>query len=434
MSKRSPEDLDKLFQQEPEQYPFPYNEASWTEMEKLLDKDDHRRFLWWWFFGFGGLILIGSIFFFGKSETNVVDANLNFDQKEIVENQSTNSEIQTLESPGLKEEDNSNIILNKNGSNNSNILEEFNPNYNTQQNIYKKQESQLEQSSDDVVFSKVENSNHSLIDSFGVKENTFDTELLLEKKKAVSSKIDSVNTLLNSSLVTPIASLEIFLSKEKMLLEIPFLEKRENDVKTTLPSKNKNKVLFGVLVGAESTGVNINNFSQLNWKVGAQLEYRFFNRFSASIGANFIKKRYGAKGSDYQPDDGSWLYDVSPQTVDAVCDILEVPINIGFFQKGYNKNGFYSKLGFSSFFMLEEHYWYSYEIQVPGQIKYWRGYNENRHWFGIGEIYVGYQQVLSPITTMQIEPYFQIPLAGVGNGKVELWSVGMNVKLNFQAN
>ena len=33
MSKKSPEDLDKLFQQEPEQYPYAYNETSWDEME-----------------------------------------------------------------------------------------------------------------------------------------------------------------------------------------------------------------------------------------------------------------------------------------------------------------------------------------------------------------------------------------------------------------
>ena len=81
MSKKSPEDLDKLFQQEPEQYPYAYNETSWDEMEKLLDKDDRRRFLWWWIFGIGALILIGSFFFFGKSEMEVVDGNLDFDKK-----------------------------------------------------------------------------------------------------------------------------------------------------------------------------------------------------------------------------------------------------------------------------------------------------------------------------------------------------------------
>jgi len=68
MSKKSPKELDKLFQREPEQYPFPYNEASWNEMEKLLDKDDRRRFLWWWIFGISALLLIGSVFFFWKNE------------------------------------------------------------------------------------------------------------------------------------------------------------------------------------------------------------------------------------------------------------------------------------------------------------------------------------------------------------------------------
>ena len=90
MSKKSPKDLDKLFQQEPEQYPFAYNEASWQEMEKLLENDDHRRFLWWWFFGIGALILMGSIFFFGRNETEMAEGNFDFDKKEIFENQNQN--------------------------------------------------------------------------------------------------------------------------------------------------------------------------------------------------------------------------------------------------------------------------------------------------------------------------------------------------------
>ena len=125
---------------------------------------------------------------------------------------------------------------------------------------------------------------------------------------------------------------------------------------------------------------------------------------------------------------------MAPSSVDASCDILEVPVSIGFFQKKNNQNGFYSKLGMTSIIMLEEHYWYFYDQEIPGQIKYWGGRNENKHWFGIGEVAFGYQQYLTPKTSVQIEPFLQIPLAGVGNGNVKLWSVGVNMKFNFQVN
>ncbi|MFK7772745.1 MAG: hypothetical protein AB8F94_11420 [Saprospiraceae bacterium] len=456
MSKKSPEDLDKLFQQEPEQYPYGYNEASWEEMEKLLDKDDRRRFLWWLFFGIGAMILIGSVFFFGKNETEVTDGNLDFDKKEIVQNQNQelnstsysdsifenqkldvenqNSDLENQNNKSTESskniQSNSNVISNKSELNNS----ESALNENSQQDNYKNKKEDLNLILGDAGLQQNEIRNTIVSDSILVGTNEPNNGFLPKEIELESTKVDSVNVLLNSSVVAPIAFLQIFIPEKESLFDIPSVEKKKEKGLPQLPLKSKNKVLFGVLLGSESTGANFSNLSQLNWKVGTQLEYRFLKRYSASIGANFIRKSYDANGDAYQPDDGGWVYDITPTTVDAVCDILEIPVNISFFQKGNNENGFYSKLGLSSFFMLEEHYWYSYETPIPGQIRYWGGYNENKHWFGIGEIYVGYQRILTPITSLQIEPYFQIPLTGVGNGNVKLWSVGMNLRINFQAN
>ena len=427
MSKKSPKDLDKLFQQEPEQYPFAYNESSWQEMEELLDKDDRRRFLWWWIFGIGALLLIGSIFFFGENETEVVDANLDLDKKEIVESENSKIESEILYADELieKEKPNSNLTSNKSESNISNHSNGI-----PQQHNYKKQKDDPSLIFNELEFRKDQITDIILSDSVLEKTNTLDDGSLLRKPSLKVERKDTVNILLQSKSIFPLASLNLFLTEKKEFFEIPFLRKRIEGV----PVENKNILLLGIVVGSESTGTNRNDFSQPNWKIGGQVEYRFLERFSASIGANFVRKKYGARGSDYQPDDGPWLYDMAPSSVDASCDILEVPVSIGFFQKKNNQNGFYSKLGMTSIIMLEEHYWYFYDQEIPGQIKYWGGRNENKHWFGIGEVAFGYQQYLTPKTSVQIEPFLQIPLAGVGNGNVKLWSVGVNMKFNFQVN
>lgn len=442
MSEESPQDLDKLFQQEPEQYPFDYNEASWQEMEKLLDEDDRRRFLWWWFFGIGALLLIGSIFFFEKNKTELADGNLDLDKMEVIENQNktqqpdlnSNFENQNLtskessQSPAL----NSIIISNKKETNNPNPIS----NKNSQQYNYKKQKGDLSLPFNNLGLQEGGMKNTIVSDSIFGKTNDSRIDFLPKEIAIKNEETDSVNVLLRVEEVDPIASLQFLIPQNESFFKIPSVEKKKEKDSPELPPKNQNKILFGVLLGAESTGASFNNLSELNWKIGAQLEYRFLKRYTASIGANFIRKRYGATGDDYSPDpaSGSWLYDIPPSTVGAVCDILEVPLNIGFFQKGNNENGFYSKLGLSSFIMLEEHYWYYYENPLPGQIRYWGGYNENKHWFGIGEVYVGYQRIVSPLTSLQVEPYFQIPLAGVGNGNVKLWSIGVNLRVNFLAN
>lgn len=440
MSKKSPEDLDKLFQQEPEQYPFPYNEASWTEMEKLLDKDDRRRFLWWWVFGIGALLLIGSIFFFGKNETEVVDANLDFDKKEILGNEKQVEKTEDLNSvendflnqnsiPDTKELEA--VGFNKNQSNLSTKKSNSNSRF-SQQDISKNKKEESNLGFNDLNFRKNEFVNTMLQDSVLRNSDSGNNENLLKKSDSEIDSTDiiasSVPNVFSNDSISKIASLTFFLLEEKEILKLPLPKSKDIEE----PEEVKNNLLFGAFIATEKTGTNRNNLSKLNWKIGAQIQYRFFQRYSASVGVSYMRKEYGAGGNDYQPDNGTWLYDVAPTTVDASCDILEIPVNIGFFQKKNNENGFYSKLGLTSFVMLEEHYYYHYEDQLPGQIRYWGGYKENKHWFGIGEIYIGYQHVLDPVTFLQIEPFFQIPLTGVGNGKVKLWSLGVNLKVNFK--
>jgi hypothetical protein len=448
MSEESPQDLDKLFQQEPEQYPFGYNEASWQEMEKLLDKDDRRRFLWWWLGGIGALILVGSIFFFGKNEMEVVDANLDFDKKEVVENrelnQNQNSETQLSQPRDSNKDDqpnskSSDSKLSDNSNSFSNKIESNSTlNKNLQQDIYKKTKVDPSLIFGDVGFRENGIENIVLPESVLGKTDTIEEGVLLKNNHSKVEKKDFVNVLLQTDSVSLIPMLEI-LAKRESSVGINLLEKDTTNLQFQkrwihIGDINQKILLLGLTVGGESSETNRNDFSKPNWKFGAQVEYRFFKKYSASVGANFIRKKYGATGDDYNPENGAWLYGVSPSTVDAVCDILEVPVSISFFQYDNSENGFYSRVGLSSFFMLEEHYWYSYDEEIPGQINYWGGENENKHWFAIGEFSIGYQHYLRPKISVQIEPFIQIPLAGIGNGKVKLWSVGLNMKLNFQVN
>lgn len=430
MSERPLQELDKLFQQEPKQYPFAYNEASWNKMEELLDKGDQRRLLWWRFVGIGVLLLVGLIFFFEQRETKVVKISLGFDKKEIVESQSRESKFKNQifksEEFGGNDQLNSNVIKNKNELGTSNLTSIKN----VEQYNYKKQKEDLTLAFDDFEFRKNEKSNRIIFDSILQETDTLSEGLLLDKLEVEKKEQDSVSTLSQVDSILPVVSLNLSILKEKEILGILF--KREKVL--GVPVENKNILLLGLVVGGESTGINRDDFSQPNLRIGGQIEYRFLEKFSVSLGTSFIRKKYGAKGSDYQPEDGLWLYDVAPTLVDASCDILELPISIGLFQKGNNQNGFYSKFGITSIIMLEENYWYFYDQEIPGQIKYWGVENENKHWFGIGEVALGYQKYLTPKTFIQIEPFLQIPLAGIGNGNVKLWSLGVNMKFNFQVN
>ena len=297
MSERPLQELDKLFQQEPKQYPFAYNEASWNKMEELLDKGDQRRLLWWRFVGIGVLLLVGLIFFFEQRETKVVKISLGFDKKEIVESQSRESKFknQIFKSEEFRGNDqlNSNVIKNKNELGTSNLTSIKN----VEQYNYKKQKEDLTLAFDDFEFRKNEKSNRIIFDSILQETDTLSEGLLLDKLEVEKKEQDYVSTLSQVDSILPVVSLNLSILKEKEILEILF--KREKVL--GVPVENKNILLLGLVVGGESTGINRDDFSQPNLRIGGQIEYRFLEKFSVSLGTSFIRKKYGAKGSDYQP-------------------------------------------------------------------------------------------------------------------------------------
>lgn len=446
MSKNSPEELDKWFQQEPEQYPFEYNAESWKQMELLLDKDKRRRLVWWWFGGISALVLISVVWFFGKNKTETVSKKSDFEK---IENIETSKEEKIINLPNRQAEqlqenistqkntENENPNLKSNNSTSDN-LQKTTPNFsknkivkNKKQDIYKNQKQDSNSNFKNSFPKNTQNENHIFIDSILEKTNseidTSDLIIPISKNKKTKFKNNSSAKIE----VAPIAFLEIFLQKDKTI-ELNNNTLTDIIYPPILSSTIRNILNLGVVLGGESSTVNKGNLSRLNWRIGGQVEYRFARKWSTSIGANFIKKRYAANGTSYSPPMGFWDGGIPPQTIDADCNILETPINISFFSKKYSENGFYTSLGLTSFFMLREQYDYFYNLPSPDQIPSWVGKNKNRHWWSIGEFSIGYQKFLSYRSSVQIAPYLQVPLKGVGHGKVKLWSVGMNVKFNFK--
>ena len=57
--------------------------------------------------------------------------------------------------------------------------------------------------------------------------------------------------------------------------------------------------------------------------------------------------------------------------------------------------------------------------------------DENKHLVGVGRVSFGYQKVLSDKTTIQVAPYLQFPLTGIGAGRVNLYSSGLQLAVKF---
>ncbi|NJL74405.1 MAG: hypothetical protein HC892_04510 [Saprospiraceae bacterium] len=204
------------------------------------------------------------------------------------------------------------------------------------------------------------------------------------------------------------------------------------------PNKQeKSSISLGAQAAIESVSAgDWNNFSKQGWKLGVGIEYLFRETYSVSIGANYSYKPYTANGNQYRP---AYIYPTTPsrsqpESAVGVCDILEIPVELGYYWKGHHQSGFFVKMGLSSYWMLREQYQFTYENPDPNQVTDIAVYNENKHWLAIGQIAVGYQRLIRERWRVQLMPYFQVPWRGVGEGNIELYSAGTTLKYYLSGN
>ena len=166
--------------------------------------------------------------------------------------------------------------------------------------------------------------------------------------------------------------------------------------------------------------------------VGLTLEYRLTARLRLTTGLLRSNKQYAARREDY--DWGPYqarAYQRDFRTVDATCTVLDVPLNLRYDLTSEARHRVFASAGLSSFFMQRERYSYDYlENNMPRQWSL-EVVNANRHLGSILNLSAGYERRLGARWTAQAEPYFKLPLAGVGAGQVRLTSAGVFFGLKY---
>ncbi|MGB0525595.1 MAG: hypothetical protein ACPGJS_21640 [Flammeovirgaceae bacterium] len=168
-------------------------------------------------------------------------------------------------------------------------------------------------------------------------------------------------------------------------------------------------------------------------KSGILLEYQPLARLSLYGGGFLARKRYLAETSEYHPPAGFWQNGDLPANVDGVCDVLEIPIGLRYSWLKKKNASFFVGGGVSSYLLLREEYVYNYHgAYDPTRRKNWIGRNQNKHWFGIALLSVGYEKKLGERSSFLFEPYVQLPFNGVGFAKVNLYSYGTYFTLKYR--
>ena len=434
-------EMDALFREGAERHEFEYNSDAWALMEEKLDKRDSKRRFLYYFLGF--LIIstiIGSIVYNTNKQSEAQDiaststlqhsnnSNTNKADKNI-EAEHALETVSTSESTSPQSESETAAFSSNNQKETKTYIstdsKESRSNIGAQNSFQNEDTGNLIGNEIVSMPSQIETEeSHSKINEVPQSENVV---------AGIKDFSPSTNRLVNTSL--SFASLaqrdfELFDLAQRDLEPRSILN--YNPLNNTALVTSSNRFAFTVFANPEWSSVGVFQDLKAGWSVGTKIGYQFADKFEVSAGVAFSRKIYKGTGTEYTME-GGWFEDIEPMSMDAKCDVIEIPLAISYYANGYKNSGFFTDLGVSSYMLHSEWYGFAYDDALirPAEYIDVNENNENKHLVGVGRFAIGYQKVLSNNTAFQLSPYIQFPLTGIGAGKVNLYSSGVQFAVKF---
>lgn len=161
---------------------------------------------------------------------------------------------------------------------------------------------------------------------------------------------------------------------------------------------------------------------------GAGLGYVYKNRVSIRAGFYNAVKKYAAKPDAYKAPASFYNYYPYLLNVDANCRVYEIPVSLSYHFGANGNHSWFAGASVSSYLMKRETYDYTYKSSAWSttiQQREWTIRNRNQHMFSVLGFSAGYQYAINKRVSIIAEPYYRLPLQGVGYGKVKLNSAGV---------
>lgn len=184
-----------------------------------------------------------------------------------------------------------------------------------------------------------------------------------------------------------------------------------------------------------SVGPEFNSSSSLvggkkGFSAGLGFSVGITKRISLQTGLRYSAKDYAADSYAYQFSNPKVKDLISK--VDASCAVLEIPLQASYTFWEDAKKSIDVNVGVSSYLMLKEDYTYRYTTGSGIEDRFQEYRNKNQHYFGVADLSATYYiKLRKEKLRLGLEPYIKIPLTGVGEGRVNLKSSGLSLKLRY---
>ncbi len=439
--------LFNLSQQAADDSTMPFNEEAWQRMEQLLDgyKKKRRFVLWWWLLP---LLLIGGVTAMymhhnNASNTTITSNNL---KAAIVEtntnNQTPNTENKAEEQVGLNDANTSNTQITKANDSSKVAVKETVPTATksiaSSTNFKTSTDKKLVAKANTTNQRKGRNENHqqTILDKTTTQHVQLSTQQ--DASNSNASIVDGATTknIDNSTTNADVKPAEIVNSTDRKEVKNSVDTAAKLAVVTKKDSLNKkpsflSKFEINAFAAADITSSNLSLKDPKSLTFGIGLSYQITKKLSIATGFGVSRKLYSADSADYKNQ--PWVAAAYKlKTVDANCLVYELPFNLQYQFAQSKKASWLAIGGVSTYFMKSELYDYNYTWYNQPRKTTYTIENKNNHLFSILNLAVGYRRQLGKQLSYQLAPFVKIPLTGIGEGKVNLYSAGLQLSVNLK--
>ncbi len=435
------EEFDKRLREAAEQHHPAYDESAWSKMKHLLDvhmpveKDNRRRFVFFLLFLIIGIAVTfmlvdqpweTKIATITPENNKTVGNNKTADQTSV-----TNDEKSVTVTGGsvkgnnvsntliLKKESNNNVVISS-GSSTSNINKgtsfiipaskkkvektgKLSPDEEFIVNDFQKRSDEGNSTDKNENKTVVEEVNPPAI----VTEREDSNQKFTPAAKETAEKITEQKNVDKTGEV-----------------ETPSEETPTPEETVKVEKSNPGKLFITASVGPDISKVGQSAWGDTKIQYGVGVGYSLTKKIALRTGFYVSDKIYTASGDEYHPKKPGY-YD-KLLSVDANCKIFEIPVTVVY--RFYQRPTFqlFAAAGVASVIMKTEDYGYHY-TDLYGQYGFHEYYykNQNRHLFSTASISAGLDYKITKRFALLAEPYFKLPLSGVGEGSVNLKSAGI---------
>ena len=459
MNHLSDKELDRLSKEAAEQYDAGQNTSGWDQLQHKLDKElpiygreKRRRFLF--FLIFFVLLTGGGLIYFYITSPRPSDKLVNntIFEKQVIppnpvpvpsNNRADNPKITNRNDYSIKNEKNKvthplneltesgknqsikltdkasrkPLHLNHKKNPSTKIKSTWNaaaPNSNREVNKTTGHDNQQKKAADSsVIISNIREATNDLIN------NSPSTETLISLPDKINTPkgIDSTND--------QTVSVSKYVTENKMVAIEKEKKVTKGKVKASLP------FTVGMIAGTDYSNVKFTHNDKPGYNFGVILSWQFSKRFSLNTGAVYAKKNYSANGNDFHPPKGYWTNNIKINEVIGSCWMIDIPLDMRVDIHSGKSGKWFVSSGVSTYLMKKEEYDYHYMYYGTYTVRNWTNDKNSNYIFSVGNLSAGYEKLLSNHLSVQAEPYLKIPLKGVGFGKMQMNSYGLNVSIRY---